>query len=88
MPPYNPAYFKGSSGMNCLEWNMFWDWGTGQIGGVGRHTIDLLWNAVDAGLPITAEAKGEAFNPDVTPVECESHFEFAANDWRGSIWVS
>ncbi len=81
--PYNPGYFNGGSGMNCLEWNMFWDFGAGQIGDMGSHTMDLLWNAVDARIPTSAEAKGEAFNPDVTPVNCESHFEHPANDWRG-----
>jgi len=86
--PFNPGYFKGGPGMNCLEWNMFWDFGAGQIGDMGSHTMDLLWNAVDAGIPTSAEAKGEAFNPDVTPVECESHFDYAANDWRGPIRVS
>ena len=86
--PYNPAYFKGGPGMNCLEWNMFWDWGAGQIGDMGSHTMDLLWQAVDAKLPTSAEAKGESFNPDVTPVECESHFEHPANDWRGPLRVS
>ncbi len=88
MHPYNPGYFKGSAGANCLEWNMFWDFGAGQIGDMGSHTMDLLWNAVDAKLPTSAEAKGEAFNPDVTPVECESHFEHPKNDWRGPIKVS
>ncbi len=86
--PYNPGYFKGGPGANCLEWNMYWDFGAGQIGDMGSHTMDLLWNAVDADLPISAEAKGEAFNPDVTPVECESHFEYPANDWRGALRVS
>jgi predicted dehydrogenase len=86
--PYNPGYFAGGPGMNCLEWNMFWDFGAGQIGDMGSHTMDIVWNAIDAGLPTTAEAKGEAFNPDVTPVECESHFDFPANDWRGPIRVS
>ena len=86
--PYNPGYFSGGPGANCLEWNMYWDFGAGQIGDMGSHTMDLVWNAIDAGLPTTAEAKGEAFNPDVTPVECESHFDFAANDWRGPIRVS
>lgn len=86
--PYNPGYFSGSEGMNCLQWNMFWDFGAGQIGDMGSHTMDLLWNAVDAGVPTSAEAKGEPFNPDVTPVECESHFEHPANDWRGPIRVS
>jgi hypothetical protein len=58
--PYNPGYFSGGPGMNCLQWNMYWDFGAGQIGDMGSHTMDLLWNAVDATLPTSAEAKGEA----------------------------
>ncbi|MGA2032401.1 MAG: Gfo/Idh/MocA family oxidoreductase [Thermoguttaceae bacterium] len=86
--PYNPGYFSGGAGMNCLSWNMFWDFGVGQIGDMGSHTMDLLWNAVDAALPTSAEATGEKYNPDVTPVTCESHFEHAANEWRGPIRIS
>ncbi|MCX6997306.1 MAG: Gfo/Idh/MocA family oxidoreductase [Kiritimatiellaeota bacterium] len=81
--PYNPGYFSGGPGANCLQWNMYWDFGAGQIGDMGSHTMDLLWNAVDAKLPTSAEAKGEKFNPEVTPVECES----PANDWRGPLRV-
>jgi len=95
--PYNPAYFSRNlqnSDKNskyargsCLLWNMYWDFGAGQIGDMGSHTMDLLWNAVDATLPASAEAKGERFNPDVTPVTCEFHFEHSANDWRGPLRV-
>jgi predicted dehydrogenase len=88
MHPYNPEYFSRPAGANCLSWNMFWDFGVGQIGDMGSHTMDLLWNVIDATLPTSAEAKGEKFNPDVTPVTCESHFEHPANDWRGPIRVS
>ena len=86
--PYSSSYFAGGPGMNCLSWNMYWDFGAGQIGDMGSHTMDLLWNAVDAHVPTSAEAKGEQFNPDVTPVECESHFTHPANSWRGPITVS
>ncbi len=86
--PYSPSYFAGGPGMNCLSWNMYWDFGAGQIGDMGSHTMDLLWNAVDAKLPTSAQAKGEKYNPDVTPVECESHFDHPANSWRGPIEVS
>ena len=86
--PYNPGYFSGGPGANCLSWNMYWDFGAGQIGDMGSHTMDLLWNAVDAALPTSAEAKGDTFNPDVTPVECQSHFDHPANDWRGPIRIS
>jgi predicted dehydrogenase len=86
--PYSPAYFRGDCGMNCLEWNMFWDFGVGQIGDMGSHTMDLVWNAIDANLPTAIESRGEPFHPEVTPVECESHFEHPANSWRGPVRVS
>ena len=86
--PYNPGYFSGGPGANCLQWNMYWDFGAGQIGDMGSHTMDILWDAaVTSGLPTTMEAKGEPFNPDVTPVTMESHGTLPANDWRGEIGV-
>jgi len=86
--PYNPGYFSGGPGANCLSWNMYWDFGSGQIGDMGSHTIDLAWNAIDAGLPTSAVAHGEEFNPEVTPVELTSTFKHPANDWRPEILVS
>jgi predicted dehydrogenase len=86
--PYSSSYFAGGAGMNCLSWNMYWDFGAGQIGDMGSHTMDLLWNAVDARLPVSAESKGEPYNPDVTPVECTSIFEHPANNWRGPLKVT
>ncbi len=85
---YNPEYFSGGSGMNCLHWNMYWDFGSGQVGDMGSHTMDLAWNALDGDLPTSAEAKGDPFNADVTPVKLESHFEIPANNWRPGIRVS
>ena len=82
--PYNSEYFKGG----CLHWNMYWDWGTGQVGDMGSHTMDLAWNAIDAGLPTSAEGKGDPFNPEVTPMKLETHFDIPANDWRSEIKVS
>ena len=86
--PWNPEYFSGGSGMNCLQWNMYWDFGSGQVGDMGSHTMDLAWNAIDADLPTTAEGKGDPFNPDVTPVKLETHFDIPANDWRSAIKVA
>ena len=34
------------------------------------------------------QATGEAFNPEVTPVELTAHFEQPANSWRPAIRVS
>ena len=86
--PYNPGYFAGGPGANCLCWNMYWDFGNGQIGDMGSHTMDLAWNPIGATLPTGAEAKGDPFNPDVSPVKLQMHMDMPANNWRGPIKVS
>ena len=86
--PYNPEYFSGDPGANCLNWNMYWDFGTGQVGDMGSHTMDLAWDALDADLPTSAVAEGDEFNPEVSPVKLEATFEIPANDWRSAIGVT
>lgn len=81
--PYNPGYFG-----HCCTWNMYWDFGSGQVGDMGSHTMNLAWNAIDAIVPTSAEGKGEPFNPEVTPVELETYFDMPANDWRPAIRLS
>jgi hypothetical protein len=86
MHPYNPEYFSATSpGSNCLKWNMFLDFGAWQIGDMGAHTMDLAWQAIDADLPITAEATGDPWNPEVAPSDHHATFTFPANSWRGEI---
>ncbi len=58
--PYSPQYFGGSSGLNCLFWNMYRDFGVGQMGDMGAHTMDLVWNAIDAGGPTAIEVDHDA----------------------------
>jgi hypothetical protein len=85
--PYNPEYFSGEPGLNCLQWNMYWDFGTGQVGDMGSHTMDLAWNVIEAGIPHSVEATGDKFNPEVTPVELKAVFKHPANSWRPAIDV-
>ena len=85
--PYSPEYFSGGPGMNCLQWNMYWDFGTGQVGDMGSHTMDLVWNAIDADIPTSVEANGEPYHPEVTPVELTISAKIPANDWRPEIDV-
>lgn len=87
--PYNPGYFSGSPGANCLNWNMFWDFGIGQMGDMGSHTMDIVWSVIDAELPSSIEASSpEDYNPDVTPVELTSAFVFPKNNWRDELRVT
>lgn len=87
--PYNPEYFIGRPGANCLQWNMYWDFGIGQMGDMGSHTMDLIWNVIDADLPTSVKVNSpEAFNPDVTPVNLTSTFMFPGNSWRDKLRVT
>ena len=88
--PYSPQYFGGSAGMNCLFWNMYRDFGVGQMGDMGAHTMDLLWNAIDAGAPISADIDREVsdkYDPNICPVKLKAIFEHPANSWRGPVKV-
>ncbi|MGC6455908.1 MAG: Gfo/Idh/MocA family oxidoreductase [Coraliomargaritaceae bacterium] len=84
--PFHPEYISKNDGSNCLNWNMYWDFGIGQMGDMGSHTMDLAWNVLDAGLPTSVKSSSpEAFNPDVTPVNLTSSFILPANSWREKI---
>jgi len=88
--PYSNQYFIGGSGSNCLSWNMYRDFGVGQMGDMGAHTMDLLWNAIDVGAPTAIVPDMEVsdpFNPDVCPVQLKVTFEHPANDWHGPVTV-
>ena len=80
MHPYNPGYPRG-----CLAWNRFWDFGSGQIGDMGSHMIDMAYWALDLKLPTTCEAKGTPHNPDTLPLWLTASWDHPANDWRGAV---
>ncbi len=89
--PYSPQYFAAPGpGNNCLSWNMYRDFGVGQMGDMGAHTMDLLWNAIDAGGPTGIEADmdvSDKFDPNITPVKLKVAFNHPANSWRGPVTV-
>jgi predicted dehydrogenase len=86
--PYSPQYFGGTAGLNCLFWNMYRDFGVGQMGDMGAHTMDLLWNAIDAGAPTAIDIDrdvSDKFDPNITPVKLKAIFDHPANSWRGPV---
>jgi len=82
MHPYNPGYFGG-----CLAWNRFWDFGSGQIGDMGSHMMDMAYWALDLKLPTTCEAAGTPINTDTCPQWLTAEWDHPANDWRPAVKV-
>ncbi len=78
--PYNPGYFGG-----CLAWNRFWDFGSGQIGDMGSHMIDMPYWALDLRLPTTCEAAGTPVSSDTCPLWLTAEWDHPANDWRPKV---
>ena len=78
--PYNPKYFGG-----CLAWNRFWDFGSGQIGDMGSHMMDMAYWGLDLALPTTCEAAGTEVNTDTCPTWLTAEWGHPANDWRPAI---
>jgi len=81
--PYDPDYFKGG----CLGWNRFWDFGSGQIGDMGSHMMDMAYWALDLRFPTTCEAAGTPINTDTCPQWLTAEWDHPANDWRPAVKV-
>jgi len=81
--PYNPGYVGG-----CLKWNRFWDFGSGQIGDMGSHMMDMACWALDLGLATTCEAEGSPVSTDTCPQWLTAKWSHPANDWRPAVTVN
>ena len=82
MHPYNPGYFGG-----CLAWNRFWDFGSGQIGDMGSHMMDMAYWPLDLKDPTSCKAEGSEPSNDTVPTWLKVEWEHPANQWRDAIKV-
>ncbi len=80
--PFNPGYLGG-----CLAWNRFWDFGSGQIGDMGSHMMDMAYWALDLRLPTTCQAEGTPVSSDTCPQWLTAEWDHPANDWRPAVKV-
>jgi predicted dehydrogenase len=83
MHPYNPGYFPGG----CLGWNIFWDFGSGQIGDMGSHMMDMAYWPLGLKDPTSCKAEGSEQSTDTVPTWLKVEWEHPANEWRDAIKV-
>ena len=58
-------------------WRSYWHWGTGTLGDMGCHFMDLPFWALGLRHPIKARAQGPEVRPDVCPEWIISSWDFA-----------
>ena len=72
---YNPAYHP-------KNWRAFWDYGSGTLGDMGCHYMDLAFWALKLRSPLSISAEGPEVSPVVTPPWTIAHWEYAS---RGDL---
>ena len=72
--PYNSAYLP-------FSWRGWWDWGTGALGDMGCHTMNLPFMGLKLGAPsaMSADVEGKV-HAEVGPVGCTVTYEFPSRE--------
>jgi len=69
--PYNPIYHPHN-------WRGWWDFGTGSLGDMACHTANLVFMALELGLPVRVSAESGEINPETYPAWATITYEFPA----------
>ncbi|MGQ9575292.1 MAG: Gfo/Idh/MocA family protein [Thermoguttaceae bacterium] len=66
-------------------WRGWWDFGTGALGDMGCHEINMPFMGLDLRNPVWVEAETSGHNQDSFPAWSVVSYQFAATDRRGAV---
>ncbi|CAN5875199.1 Gfo/Idh/MocA family oxidoreductase [soil metagenome] len=69
--PYHSTYHPAN-------WRRWWDFGSGTLGDMGCHVIDLAFWALDLKSPTHVEASGSPVHEETAPETLTAHWDFPA----------
>lgn len=80
MRPYSKAYTP-------FQWHGWWDFGTGVLGDMSGHVLDMPFWALHLGPPKSIYANTSQITTESFPRSSIVHFEFPARKLQGGTWL-
>jgi predicted dehydrogenase len=80
-----PKRQYGKGAYHPFSWRGWWDFGTGALGDMACHTVNMPYMALALHDPISIQAETSGHNKDSYPERSVITFEYPANDWRPAL---
>ncbi len=74
-----------ADGYHSFTWRGWWDFGTGALGDMGCHVMNMSFMALDLRDPIAVQAETSGHNKDSFPTWSIVHYEFGERNGRAPL---